>query len=164
MTVGYSRRVQVPRSRAARLELATWLCGLLAIGLGVAVLAGTAIWWPEAHWRIRYWMEPSARIPSLGRLVGTRPDAGEFELSHAVRSESSLLSFTAAQILARRGDARGYRRLVELCYEYPQGHLKYDADHALAKHLEADPHLSEHRDADAWWAANRELVDASIRR
>lgn len=133
-----------PRLRAAL----PW--ALLALGL--FSVAWIAAYPAETFWRARYWLEPDAKRVALVGLMHAVPDGGSWELSNAVRSGDDLLRDTAGIYLRRRGDPRGLGVLVDLCYEYPGGHIKLDPERSLAEAIGADPRIREHRDTGEWWA------------
>ena len=46
------------------------------------------------------------------------------------------------------------RVVVELCYEHPEGHLKYSPQDMLREMVvEGNPALDRHPSADTWWEA-----------
>jgi hypothetical protein len=129
----------------------------LASGLGLMLTLGTlvAVRPAVSYWRVRYWIEPSARCVALGGLMRATDTGGSFELAHAARSGNDLLRRAAAGYLAERGDRDGVRTMVDLCYEFPDGHLKFSPRAMLAEQVQAeDLRLAAHRDADAWWTPN----------
>lgn len=127
-----------------------------AIGVLLVPVVLVAIWPRVSYWRLRYWIEPSARCSMLAGLMEATPDGGWFELRHAARSKNEMLRQHAATFLVQRGDPEGVRVVVELCYENPEGCLKFSPQDMLHEIVaEGDPHLEAYANADAWWAARR---------
>lgn len=126
----------------------------LTLGVLLVPVVLVAIWPRVSYWRLRYWIEPSARSNALGRLMEATPDGGWLELRHAAHSRSDMLREHAAEFLVRRGDPEGVRVIVGLCYEYPEGCLKFSPQDMLREIVvEGDPDLEAYPTADAWWEA-----------
>jgi hypothetical protein len=131
----------------------------VAIGILLVPVVLVAIWPTVTFWRLRYWVEPSARCSMLARLMEATPDGGWFELRHAARSGNEMLRMCAAKFLVERGDPEGVRVVVELCYENPEGCLKFSPQGMLREIVvEGDPALDKHPSADAWWHARGQAL------
>jgi hypothetical protein len=129
---------------------------VIFLACAVLVAAGTCIaLWPRVSWwRIRYWAEPSARCIALTGLMNVTDDGGWLELRHAARSEDERLRVHAAEYLAARGDREGVRVIVDLCYEYPDGALKFTPRSILRETVEGDLRLAAHGTSEKWWRAH----------
>jgi len=128
----------------------------LAIG-GVLVVVVAAIVFVTtegptlAYWRVRYWLQPGQRANILGRLDEAAPKGASLELRHARHSDAPLLKMAAGVVLCQRGDPSGIECLGELCYEYPDGHMKFNPREMLAERVvDGDVELEKYRSAEEW--------------
>ena len=86
-------------------------------------------------------------------MRATDNTGGCFELRHAVRSGNDILKSDAAEYLARRGARSGVHAMLELCYKYPDGHLKFSPQMVLQELIPGNTHLDSYDNAEQWWSA-----------